>query len=74
MNRRITAYQFMVRKGDPNGSQVPIGVLACPNNFPPYQHEIGSLIPKTVYYIQVRGIDSGGDPSNWSRQQVFKTL
>lgn len=74
MNRRITAYQFMVRKGEPNGSQVPIDVLACPSNLPPYRHEIGSLNPKTVYYIQVRGIDSGGNSSNWSRQQVYKTL
>ncbi|WP_211470618.1 fibronectin type III domain-containing protein [Collimonas humicola] len=74
MDRTITAYQFMVRKGDPSGPQVPTDALANTNGFPPYRHVIASLTPKTVYYIQVRGVDSTGDASNWSRQQVYKTL
>ncbi|WP_414649098.1 fibronectin type III domain-containing protein [Collimonas sp.] len=74
MDRPITAYQFIIRRGAPNGPQLNIEELPRPNNFPPYRHAIRSLTSKTVYYIQVRGIDCGGDASSWSRQQGYRTL
>ena len=73
MDRPIAVYQFMVRKGAPNGPQVTVEELPKPSNFPPYRHEINSLASQTLYYIQVRGIDSAGDASSWSRQQGYKT-
>ena len=74
MDRPIAAYQFMVRKGYLQGPQVAIGALASLSHFPPYEHAIRFLETKTVYYVQVRAVDSAGDASDWSTQQVCQTL
>lgn len=74
MARPITAYQIMVRKSYPNGPQIPIDTFATNSCFSPRPYEIISLASKALYFIQVRGLDSDGYTSNWSKQQGYKTL